>query len=87
MDAYTSIYCKKFTSKILRIYFYFSLYGRYDFANKIIEIVNLKLSIEYKKCLNKVMWLQKRKKAYYYYLNLFMNWITGDNEANFHLIY
>ena len=78
---------KNLPQKYLEYILICSLYGRYDFANKIIEIVNPKLSLDFKKCLNKLIRIQSRTRSYHYYLNLFIKLISGDNEANMHLIY
>ena len=64
-----------------------SLYGRYDLANEIIEIVKPKLTMSYKKTLNKLIKIQKRTRAYHYYFNLFIKFISGNHELNMHLIY
>ena len=64
-----------------------SLYGRYDLANEIIEIVKPKLTMSYKKTLNKLIKIQKRTRTYHYYFNLFIKFISGNHELNMHLIY
>ena len=78
---------KNLPQKYLEYIFICSLYGRYDFANRMIEIVKPKLSLDFKESLSKLIRIQSRTRFYHYYLNLFLKWIAGDNEANMHLIY
>lgn len=78
---------KNLSDKYLEYILICSLYGRYDFANEIIKITKPKLSPDYKQALNKLIRIQRRTRAYHYYLNLFIKLISGENEANMHLIY
>ena len=78
---------KNLPQKYLEYILICSLYGRYDLANEIIELVKPNLSLDYKKSFKKLIKIQRRTRAYHYYLNLFIKWISGENEANMHLIY
>ena len=78
---------KNLPQKYLEYILICSLYGRYDFANAIIEMIKPKLSLDYKKSLNKLIKIQRRTRTYHYYLNLFIKLISGESEANMHLIY
>ena len=78
---------KNLPQKYLEYILICSLYGRYDLANEIIEIVKPRLPLDYKKSLNKLIKIQRQTRSYHYYLNLFIKWLSGENEANMHLIY
>lgn len=78
---------KNYSNKFLEYILICSLYGRYDLVSKIIEIINPKLSKNYKTTLDNLMKIQNKTRKTNLLFNYLIKFIAAENTIRTHLIY
>ena len=78
---------RNYSSKCFQYILICSLYGRYDLASKIIEILKPKLPLNYKTTLDYLIKTQQRTRKTNLLLNYFIKFISAEDTIRSHLIY